>query len=56
MLEQHYSFDFFNYAGIDRPVLLYTTPDLYIDDVTILTDVYNGNGKLYFVSSYDYSS
>jgi len=29
--------DFFNYAGIHRPVLLYTTPSQYISDVTIVT-------------------
>ncbi|XP_060704267.1 beta-glucuronidase [Hemiscyllium ocellatum] len=31
-------FDFFNYAGIHRPVLLYTTPNVYIDDLTVVTD------------------
>ncbi|KAF7265787.1 hypothetical protein GWI33_020863 [Rhynchophorus ferrugineus] len=36
-LQQTYTFDFFNYAGIDRPVKLYTTPKTYIDDVTVLT-------------------
>lgn len=29
------NFDFFNYAGIHRPVVLYTTPKEYIEDVTI---------------------
>uniref|UniRef100_A0A672G229 Beta-glucuronidase n=1 Tax=Salarias fasciatus TaxID=181472 RepID=A0A672G229_SALFA len=32
------SFDFFNYAGIHRSVLLYTTPRAYVDDVTVVTD------------------
>ncbi|KRT83641.1 glycoside hydrolase, partial [Oryctes borbonicus] len=32
---QDYSFDFFNYAGIHRPVTLYTTPISFIDDITI---------------------
>ncbi|XP_057653720.1 beta-glucuronidase-like [Diorhabda carinulata] len=36
-LDQTYTFDFFNYAGIDRPVYLYTTPKIYIDDITIAT-------------------
>nr|CAH7731210.1 unnamed protein product [Callosobruchus chinensis] len=36
-LTQDYSFDFFNYAGIDRPVYLYTTPKTYIDDITVFT-------------------
>ena len=32
-------FDFFNYAGIQRPVKLYTTPSTYIRDITITTQV-----------------
>ena len=31
------SFDFFNYAGIDRSVLLYSTSTAYIEDITIDT-------------------
>ena len=30
------NFDFFNYAGIHRPVWLYTTPKTYIEDVTVV--------------------
>ncbi len=30
------NFDFFNYSGIIRPVLLYTTPRTYIEDITII--------------------
>ena len=33
------NFDFFNYAGIQRPVKLYTTPSTYIRDITLTTDV-----------------
>lgn len=33
--QQH---DFFNYGGIHRPVYVYTTPKVYIEDVTIKTD------------------
>lgn len=40
------NFDFFNYAGIHRPVKIYTTPRLYVEDVTILTDYH---GKVGFV-------
>ena len=36
--EQQYNFDFFNYAGIHRPVYLYTTPKTYIDDITVSTE------------------
>ncbi|XP_050511632.1 beta-glucuronidase isoform X1 [Diabrotica virgifera virgifera] len=41
---QTYTFDFFNYAGIDRPIALYTTPEVYIDDVTIHTSVRGTTG------------
>ncbi|XP_030648398.1 beta-glucuronidase isoform X1 [Chanos chanos] len=34
---QSTNFDFFNYAGIHRSVLLYTTPVAYIDDITVQT-------------------
>ncbi len=33
------NFDFFNYAGIQRPVKLYTTPTIYIRDITVTTEV-----------------
>ncbi|XP_044792267.2 beta-glucuronidase [Bubalus bubalis] len=36
---QNTKFDFFNYAGLHRSVLLYTTPTTYIDDITVTTDV-----------------
>lgn len=39
-----YFFDFFNYSGIHRPVKLYTTSKEYIEDITIITDVKQGNG------------
>jgi hypothetical protein len=41
----HYDFDFFNYAGIHRPVYLYTTPQIYIDDITVTTDIHKDVGK-----------
>ena len=31
-------FDFFNYAGIDRSVILYSTSNIYIQDIDIQTD------------------
>ncbi|XP_042857678.1 beta-glucuronidase-like isoform X1 [Penaeus japonicus] len=37
--EQQIDFDFFNYAGLHRPVYLYTTPQTYIDDIMINTDI-----------------
>ncbi|XP_063917791.1 beta-glucuronidase-like [Zophobas morio] len=42
--KQQVTFDFFNYAGIDRPVVLYTTPSTYINDVTVTTDFDGTNG------------
>lgn len=33
------NFDFFNYAGITRPVKLYITPRDYISDVTLVTEL-----------------
>ncbi|XP_017773138.1 PREDICTED: beta-glucuronidase [Nicrophorus vespilloides] len=38
-LMQSYSFDFFNYAGIHRPVTLYAKPHSFISDITVITDV-----------------
>lgn len=32
-------FDFYNYAGIHRPVKIYTTPKKYIEDIVIKTEV-----------------
>ncbi|XP_060521911.1 beta-glucuronidase-like [Cylas formicarius] len=36
-----YTYDYFNYAGIDRSVVLYTTNQIYIDDVKVLTAISN---------------
>jgi beta-glucuronidase len=33
------NFDFFNYAGLQRPVKIYTSPQTYVKDVTIVTDI-----------------
>ncbi|XP_074120071.1 beta-glucuronidase [Sminthopsis crassicaudata] len=41
---QSTNFDFFNYAGLHRPVLLYTTPPFYIDDITVTTEVDQSTG------------
>jgi beta-glucuronidase len=34
---QRYFHDFFNYAGLHRPVWLYTTPPTHINDITVTT-------------------
>src|SRR5207248_1742939 len=40
------NFDFFNYAGIQRPVKLYTTPKIYIRDITLTTEVKGTNARV----------
>ncbi len=39
-------FDFFNYAGIMRPVKIHVTPTNYIEDVTVVTDFDKTTGKV----------
>ncbi|MBX5451178.1 beta-glucuronidase [Thermogemmatispora sp.] len=38
------NFDFFNYAGIHRPVRLYTTPATYIRDIVLTSTLAEGDG------------
>uniref|UniRef100_A0A8B9LWG2 Beta-glucuronidase n=1 Tax=Astyanax mexicanus TaxID=7994 RepID=A0A8B9LWG2_ASTMX len=45
---QNYNFDFFNYAGIHRSVLLYTTPKAYIDDITVNTNFSDSTGFVFY--------
>lgn len=40
------SFDFFPFCGIQRPVLLYTTPQAAIEDITVVTDIEGTTGKV----------
>ncbi|TGQ03139.1 beta-glucuronidase, partial [Mesorhizobium sp. M00.F.Ca.ET.217.01.1.1] len=35
------NFDFFNYAGLHRPVKIYTTPQTFIKDIEIVPEVKN---------------
>lgn len=51
-ITQSYTFDFFNYAGIHRPVVLYTTPFSYIDDITVLTDIDGDTGIIHYKVNY----
>ncbi|WP_163526978.1 beta-glucuronidase [Halobacillus ihumii] len=44
VVENSPNFDFFNYAGIHRPVKIYTTPKSYVKDITVVTDVNGENG------------
>lgn len=45
------TFDFFNYAGIHRPVKLYTTPVVYLSDITITTNQSGQEGVVKFSST-----
>ncbi|MGK0577147.1 beta-glucuronidase [Macrococcus capreoli] len=38
------NFDFFNYAGLHRPVKIYTTPKTYIEDITIVPNINGQDG------------
>ncbi|KAL0272404.1 UNVERIFIED_CONTAM: hypothetical protein PYX00_005385 [Menopon gallinae] len=49
---QQHTFDFFNYAGIDRSVFLYTTPNLYISDITVIPSVSQDLGTLTYRIDY----
>jgi beta-glucuronidase len=41
---QQYFHDFFNYAGIHRPVWLYATGNAYLTDLTVVTGLDGANG------------
>lgn len=43
------NFDFFNYAGLHRPVKVYTTPHNYIDDIIISHQVDGNAAKIFTV-------
>lgn len=38
------TFDFFPFAGLHRPVVLYSLPQVYIEDVTVVTDIKGMDG------------
>lgn len=40
------NFDFFNYAGIHRPVKIYTTPSVYIEDIVVIPVCEQGKWKV----------
>ncbi len=44
--KMHSNFDFFNYAGIHRPVKIYTTPKNYIKDIIITNNIMKNNAKI----------
>ncbi|NOZ29747.1 MAG: beta-glucuronidase [Chloroflexi bacterium] len=40
-------FDFFPYAGLHRPVVLYTVPSAHIEDVTVVTEIEGEDGLVH---------
>lgn len=40
------NFDFFNYAGIHRPVKIYTTPITFVQDIAVITDYKETTGRV----------
>ncbi|XP_050457603.1 beta-glucuronidase isoform X1 [Cataglyphis hispanica] len=46
---QTYTFDFFNYAGIHRSVLLYTAPRVYVEDITVRTGLIGDVGIVKYI-------
>jgi beta-glucuronidase len=45
------NFDFFNYAGIHRPVKLYTTPTTFVRDIAIVTELQGTAGFVHYEAS-----
>lgn len=43
------NFDFFNYAGIHRPVKIYTTPHDYVEDIIITHNVSDDSAEVFTV-------
>lgn len=50
------NFDFFNYAGIHRPVKIYTTPNTFVKDVAIVTDFAETAGHVKYEVKFQGSS
>lgn len=40
------TYDFFPFAGIHRPVVLYSVPHTFIEDITVITEIVGSNGIL----------
>jgi beta-glucuronidase len=40
------TFDYFPFAGIHRPVVLFSTPQTFIEDITVVTDIEGPDGIL----------
>lgn len=53
---QRYFHDFYNYAGIHRPVKLYTTPCCHITDVSVNSEIQGTDGVLQYTVQQEGSS
>lgn len=42
------NFDFFNYAGIIRPVKIYTTPKNYIEDIALVSKIHGRDAGIHY--------
>lgn len=42
------NFDFFNYCGITRPIRLYTTPENYIRDISLVSEVHGADASILY--------
>ncbi|XP_063236028.1 beta-glucuronidase-like [Bacillus rossius redtenbacheri] len=51
-----YQFDFFHYSGIDQSVQLYTTPRIFIDDITVKTGINLTTGMVQYTVTVSNSS
>jgi beta-glucuronidase len=40
------TYDFFPYCGLNRPVLLYSVPDVHVADVTVVTSIAGSDGVI----------
>ncbi|KHL95719.1 beta-glucuronidase [Paenibacillus sp. IHB B 3415] len=47
-LKNQPNFDFFNFAGLQRPVRIYSTPQTFVQDITVVTDYHGGNGIVHY--------
>lgn len=50
-----HNFDYFDYSGINRAVHLYTTPKVYICDISVLTSFENNSEGNILFSFYFFS-
>lgn len=52
---QEYHFDFFNYSGIHRSVILYSTPKAHIADISVRTTLRGNTARLQYAVTHDNS-